>query len=806
MKRIKSHIIGSLLLLVALLSVAPLYAYDIPELFITCAEYKQYTDSNTNAGSIVATVDGACWKIKAVPNEGWKFLYWDDDHTNTDTVRYLDFDLAEEGLEKSFRAIFRRYLCLPVEGESIDTTKSDYGRIDTTRRGDVLYVEAVPKDGYTFAQWADGSFQNPRPFVPGAGAKTALYATFIPDSTVGKIDSWSEDKFIITTAHDGEALWQDFRKVNVYLNGNSVYCETPDREDIGVYIIDIADLSDYAGDTLHFVYKDINRSTGYFEPFATLDVVIPVIATNGSAISSVPSEATGIHVIDGVATISGTGMHIAALDIYPGAKAVVTGTVVADSIVMRRSDTISAYPPELVVEGTLTHSASGNIYYDYRLHNRLYFPFALPYTVNTEKVRYRSGNNPAKHFAIQSYSGKHRAEGVADSTWMYYYDPGSEIPEISGTGHQDIIAGVGYNIFCEPENWSGTYEAQNIYGAHLMFPMGAVFPEADRYVTVTKHSSTRQYDRNWNLIGLPYLAGYTGFIYMANDAGKPLEDENGDPRVLHYVTEPLEGFQDYDHIDVSDGDAFLKPFQCYFIQFNEDVEDDIDRLLFYEPELGGGASAPRRRLAAKTPATNKLKVGITLAQNGKEDHTALYIAEQYTNNYDIDADLAKMIGSTSRVKLYSLLGSQKLAYMALPPANGTDLLETTIPLGYESAVAGQTMTFEIDTRRYPGLLGNENIYQVNLNDEVAGVSTNLLEQSYECTAILPADNNRFSLGVVYRAPGQGGATGCEEVRSTALPDGIYDLLGRPIRSNANALPAGVYIVVREGKAEKEVIR
>lgn len=767
-------------------------------------------------GRVEISQNGGCWTIEAVASDGWRFLYWDDNHENTTPVRTLSSsDFEEAGVTKNFNAVFQRYICAYADYDveiTNPTAPNDYGRIDTVLEDGVIYMKPVATTGHSFAQWADGNASEKRAFVSGGVADTTFYATFIPKAAIGKVDFWRKDGIVINTtpSKGGELDNGSLGAITVFYNGQLMSSNVPDngtdfdiepRVDYGVYYVPAAYglTHDIAGKKAHLVYKNTDC-----EPIATLDTIIPFLI-DGEETVSADGLGAGVHVLRGGVATFASSQEIADLDIYAGGKAVVANgaDVTASSVTMRADaftsfiEGISDYPilyPDLAVQGTLTNGASNAINFDYTLDWQAYFPFALPSdaAISTEDVTYISGHNANEHFVLGTYDG---AERAADrSGWYVYYDY-YELGE-----HQPITRGVGYYIYGEPDEWNSM--EQEYYGGVFRFPMTVNLStgEAAKSISVAQHDATYKVNKNWNIVSIPYLTSYRGNITLYKD-DTPVEDEKtGNPKTLKYIIVPSDNFMHYDAELVSTVTLF--PFHSYLLQFDADA----NKLVFEHPNPAARAAAPARR-AANAQTTNELMAGITLAQNGKSDHTGLFIGEQYTNDYDFDADLAKMVGKGKRIKLYSLLGSKKLAYIAIPPASGTGTLETIIPLGYDSAVVGQEMTFAIDTRRYPELLDDENIYQLNLIDEAEGITTNLLDGAYTCTAITKSDNSRFSLGIVYRAPQQQEiTTDCEEVRSTSLPDGVYDLLGRPVRSNAYALPAGVYIIVREGKAEKEVIR
>ena len=809
---------------VSITDLSVTYEAEFHRFITTCISNNEYSleETNTRGGDVDVTSNGnGSWTLEAIPADDtkWRFREWSDGNTdNPRTVSVTD-------LSASYEAVFQRFIytnCYsPEEFMLSNVHNTDTGYITTTQVDGVWQLEAHANAGYTFVQWADGSYVNPRKInVSDITSDEALnfYATFIPSATQGKIDFWRKDGFVLTTSEDEGNLYESEANgaVTVFFDGQLVSSKLPDidddsaleeRVDPGVYFIsaDYGTTHELAGKTCHIVYKD-NACV----PVATLDVTIPVLV-DGAEDVVVPNSSTGVHVLNGgVATLS-EDQTIADLDIYPGGKAVVSSNVTASSVTMRADAMYVAkkdnpYPvpyPDLLVTGTLTNDNANKINFDYLLDFAAYYPFALPYGVNTANVTYRSGDDARDHFVLGYYDGATRALGLQPA-WKTYYDyVGYPADGIDPTGAKDIISGRGYNIFAEPLTWGG--DPQEYYGAVIRFPMTvdmSVGGETAKEIAVQQFDGpeVKNDNKNWNLIGLPYLSSYNGTIEMYKDDEPVIDAKTGNTKRLNYITSFDINLQDYHHEFVAT--TTIYPFHCYLVQFGEDV----NKLVFQSPNPSARAAAPAKRKASSLKNDYGLMAGIKLTQNGKYDHTGLFIGEQYTNNYDVNADLAKMIGSTSKVKVFSLLGSRKLAYIAVPPADGYGMRETVIPLGYDSAAVGTEMTFAIDTQRYPNLLEDEDVMALELVDNVDNKTVDLLTTDYTCTAYQKSDNSRFALNVRYRAPQQQEVlTGIEDApRATALPDGIYDLLGRPLQSAT--MPAGAYIVVENGKTRKEVIR
>ena len=766
---------------------------------ITSVEYMPEAESSSY-GTIVATpVPGTSnWILEAVPADDtkWRFKKWSDDNTdNPRTVTFTD-------LSADFTVVFTRFIYTNCYSDKEYMTVVDnpaapnnYGYIDTNTVDGVLYAEAIANPGYTFAQWADGSYVNPRPFQNDGSSTSTLYATFIPTATKGKIDSWDADGFYVTTTYSEGAIDEGY--MTLFVDGQPALCGAANSSSVeeeiepGVYYFYAGYDPAWAGKKLHMVYKD-----GSYVPTATLDAVVPVLVQSDETVL-VPNSETGVHVFGGATATFSDDQEIAELEVYPEGKAVIESNVTASSVALHGDAVSWSVPANLLVTGTLTNTNSNIIYYDCALDYNYFYPFSLPYTVSTSDVTYRSGNDAADHFVLGDYSGEARAAG--NSGWDYtrpYYDHVGDLGEgIKSTGHVDINTGVGYYIYGEGDYWGGSQ--QEFYGNMIRFPMTVDLSsggETSKSVAVQMHDGEKYY-RNWNLISLPYMTSYQGELWLCKGSTKV--------RQVKYVTKIDYYIGDYTPEQVDR--TSLNPFQAFFVQFDNDI--DVDNVTFESPNPAARATAPAKFRAPAKTSIDDVQAGITLAHAGKSDHTGLYIGKEYTTDYDVDADLAKMLGSsTQRIKLFSLAGSKKLAYMALPPANGNGVLETVVPLGYTNATVNKELTFAIDKKRFPEMLENEDLIALELVDNVTGETTDLLSADYTCTAYQKADNSRFALNVRYKAKAPQIITEVDEstIRATSLPDGVYDLLGR--RINTQNLPAGAYIVIENGQTRKEVIR
>ena len=139
------------------------------------------TTQNEDMGSVVITQEPSCFDnsvFKAVANEGYRFVQWNDGNTDNPRTVFVTQDTA-------FVAEFAEQLpqytitatCDPQQGTITGTGTYDYGTLAT--------LEAIANKGYRFAQWNDGNTDNPRTVsVVQDTAFVAEFAEQIPQYSI----------------------------------------------------------------------------------------------------------------------------------------------------------------------------------------------------------------------------------------------------------------------------------------------------------------------------------------------------------------------------------------------------------------------------------------------------------------------------------------------------------------------------------------------------------------------------------------------------------------------------------------------
>ena len=772
-----------------------------------------------------ATPSGTVWNITVNPGVGWRVfdedVIWDDDATIHELIR--SFNRTNPATETTLSVTFRKKKAIYASTDDLIPEIKD----DEQLRGTIEVVEvdaatwpktlrAKPKAGFVFLRWDDGVVTNPREIasIEDAALKGYYTAYFAPVSTSGqfKVDShiygWTKDSIIICT--DAQDLQDVVGRVEVSfgstpgtsVTGSAVKGAKADF-DLGIYTIPVGDLAAKAGDSIQIVYLDkcgnvVTHTRGLKMP----EIKVVTTSANSSALSLTSSS--NVIVVPGATLTINENCTIASLTIQAGAKAEVQSskTLVADSIIMS-ADGIAGDNgifPQLLVNGAVKKKGDLEnpmpLKYEYTLDYHKYYPLMLPYDVDTAKITYKDGTHAILDwdYEVKRYDGALRATGAKG--WVNVVDGGKPAA---------FYASQGYDIFAVPQEWNGRLRNKAV----LRFPMNATLKDGEtaKAFRIRMHESgIKPLFDNWNLIGNPYLSSF----HELDEDGDAIaliaeiEDEKTGKKV-RYITIPEDGFRNYNQVSVEDADVL--PFNVFFIQA---ADDDVDLTI----AVGDcHLKAPARQLAETSDLPKELAAGIILTQGSRSDKTGILLGNAFTEEYDYNADLAKLFGTSDRLNVYSVAGNTQLAYCALPYAiddNG-QISPSTLSIGYRNASTDSEAIFTFDSKRYK----TDALEALYLTDNYMGETVDLLLDDYTFTPLKAQDDERFTLSAQpRRILDITTGLGATNINATAINgNGVYDLLGRKVYSSANAFkqmkqsaPAGIYIVIDNGQLTKEIIR
>jgi len=243
-------------------------------------------------------------------------------------------------------------------------------------------------------------------------------------------------------------------------------------------------------------------------------------------------------------------------------------------------------------------------------------------------------------------------------------------------------------------------------------------------------TSTPWYAMRWNFIGNPYMSVFNGNDGEDGISGA-IEYQHGGS--VRYVTIPDITFSDFDQVNVTE--AKLKPGSAFFIQANNASEQTVT---FSQSKIVEPASAPAKYMAVQATLPEQ-EANIRLSYEGGKDQMGLIIGEDYTAEYEVNADLAKVLGEANTVKTYMHYGSMDMAYVAINETLARNWIPVTVKIPTEGEYTFSLMNSSIVEEL-------EGVYLIDYanNEKV----TNLIENDYVFTAQAGTISNRFAINAI----------------------------------------------------------
>ena len=486
---------------------------------------------------------------------------------------------------------------------------------------------------------------------------------------------------------------------------------------------------------------------------AMSNIVVPKIVATSATMSSLiatddPWNSADVHVLPGVTLTANAGdfsskdVVVDRLEIYPGATVKVTkgsqdvGTLKVRSLVLRNGwtrvgsknyDVARLY---VSTDANLAKNAVDNIWYsDWYIDYDQYYPIAVPFPVATNRITYKNTKSAATGgVTIRYYDGARRAEheqqDQADNWVAYTW--GGTMPEnlAPSTGYAMTArrpSGKAFSIVRMPMTFTNPWTA---LGEH-----GYVGETHKDQVTVTGwgKGTTSWYAMGWNFVGNPYMCTFNG-----NDDGisGKIEMQNGGS--VKYATIPDLEFQNYYQVPIAE--ANLKPASGFFIQANN---ADPQTITFNADKIVP-PSAPVRYTVQQERIPEQ-EAYIRLSYEGGKDLMGLIIGEDYTEAYEPNADLAKVLGGANAVKTYMHYADMDMAYVAI---NET-LAKEWIPVTVNIPADGE-YTYSLTS--YSEVEKLEGVYLIDYKN--SNLVTNLIENDYTFVAEAGASTDRFAINAI----------------------------------------------------------
>lgn len=486
---------------------------------------------------------------------------------------------------------------------------------------------------------------------------------------------------------------------------------------------------------------------------AMSNIVVPKIVAANATMSSLmatdePWNSADVHVLPGVTLTANAGdfsskdVVVDRLEIYPGATVKVTkgsqdvGTLKVRSLVLRNGwtrvgsknyDVARLY---VSTDANLAKNAVDNIWYsDWYIDYDQYYPIAVPFPVATNRITYKNTKSSATGgVTIRYYDGARRAEHEQqdqEDNWVAYTWGGTMPANLEPSKGYAMTAkrpsGKAFSIVRMPMTFTNPWTA---LGEH-----GYVGETHKDQVTVTGwgKGTTSWYAMGWNFVGNPYMCTFNG-----NDDGisGKIEMQNGGS--VKYATIPDLEFQNYYQVPIAEAD--LKPASGFFIQANN---ADPQTITFNAGKIVP-PSAPVRYTVQQERIPEQ-EAYIRLSNGEEKDLMGLIIGEDYTEAYEPNADLAKVLGGANAVKTYMHYADMDMAYVAI---NET-LAKEWIPVTVNIPADGE-YTYSLTS--YSEVEKLEGVYLIDYKN--SNLVTNLIENDYTFVAEAGTSTDRFAINAI----------------------------------------------------------
>ena len=396
--------------------------------------------------------------------------------------------------------------------------------------------------------------------------------------------------------------------------------------------------------------------------------------------------------------------------------------------------------------------------------NRWYF-FSFPFKVR--KADISCGKNVK--FVFRTYNGAIRAE----------YGKGGWIDLDSSEEY--LYPGKGY-IFQASLDCTLSIKIEKSAFKKL--------PKVDVDTKLDIHTSTNEQNASWNFVGNPFTA-----FYDINDMGytSPITRWNSDSNT-------------YEAVRPGDDNAFLNPFEAFFVQCPKD-NDDINfggdnRLTQTGRDKKMNSQMQKARMEGQFDVQRQI-VNLTLSDGTTTDKTRVVFNADKKAGYERDCDAAKF-ESNGASELYSVEAlAGRLAINERP--------EGSVKIGYRAAKAGE---YTIAAQRMDR--------QVLLRDNDLQITFDLTQGDYHFTSDAGEFDNRFMLLIDNSTTGIGDivTTTGVNVKPTDSGLNISNLQGKTLHVYAPngalyatrtqdgflGLTKGVYLVEVEGLKAKFMVR
>ncbi len=295
---------------------------------------------------------------------------------------------------------------------------------------------------------------------------------------------------------------------------------------------------------------------------------------------------------------------------------------------------------------------------------------------------------------------------------------------------------------------------------------------------------------SWNFVGNPYSCYYS---IDENDFSAPITVWNG---------------SSYEAYRPGDDDYHLQPYQAFFVQKPESVEEinfEAERRETYtQSEKKKKNQANMRR--AQGIAPERLLINLTIGndETADADRTRVVLNEKASHNYELECDAAKFMSGEAAAQIYTVENGVQMAINERPSTGD-------IRLGYSAQRAG-TLHIEASRMDMPMLL----------LDTQKNMTFDLSLGAYEFETEAGTNNTRFMLlpsneatairdlkdatGVVIGMQKGGLNFGGAEGKQIVIYNTNGTVVAQPTGNGFVSLPMGTYVVKVGNKTAKMFVK
>lgn len=453
-----------------------------------------------------------------------------------------------------------------------------------------------------------------------------------------------------------------------------------------------------------------------------------------------------VHVLPGKkvtidpSAYDGSNVTIKELNIYPGATVKVTaGTLIATTLVLRNGWTRATeknYDVARLHIATTANMTHTNAYADWYIDYDQYYPMAVPWDVTVSGISYRYTSLAAtvghdKNIRLRYYDGALRVNGGngTGTNWRLYGDAGAEsVPTTLKPSQGYAItakrpAGKAFAILRMPLTFADTWTTGGEQGRYDGEVKDTVHVIAHG---VGANPAKPWYAVGWNFIGNPYMSCFDS---NEDDFMNKLIDENG--KGVKYATIPDTEFEGFDQVNIASVGNKLKPSSGFFVQVGTTGSLQFKQGKIITP------SAPAR-YTNEQEAIPEQEALILLNGEQGHDQMGLVIGSDYTADYEMNADLSKMLGNANIVKTWMRYTDMDMAYVAI----NEQLAREWIPVTVHIPAEGEYTYSLMNSSTVDEL---EGLYLI---DYETSAITNLIYDEYIFTAEAGTQSGRFAINAI----------------------------------------------------------